>query len=304
MGVHEQAESTGKGSHREGAERSAPRHGLVLAGGGVTGIAWHIGVVSALYELGVDLVSWADLIVGTSAGATAAAQISSDVPIAELLEQQRSATHSEIVVDYDSAQHQQLILGLIEGAMDGLHARRLIGEMSLTAETVTEATRRTVIAARIPRHEWPTKPLLLTAVDAATGTLTCFDNECGVDLVDAVAASCAVPGVWPPVTIGERRYVDGGLRSLTNADLAAPCQRVLVLVPMQLRAVYQARLAAELERLRPEASLVLAADRRTIDVIGSNSLDPELRGAAAAEGWRQAHEAISDLRSLTQADPG
>jgi len=69
----------------------------------------------------------------------------------------------------------------------------------------------------------------VTAVDAATGEFRTFDRDSGVPLVQAVAASCAVPGVYPPVTIGGRRYVDGGMRSAANVDLAAGVERVVVL---------------------------------------------------------------------------
>ena len=97
---------------------------------------------------------------------------------------------------------------------------------------MAEPVRRAVIAARLPSHEWPAHPLVVTAIDAHSGAFTRFDASSGVPLVDAVAASCAVPGVWPPVSIGGRRYIDGGVRSVTNADLASGCGRVLVLAPM------------------------------------------------------------------------
>ncbi|KOG91505.1 patatin, partial [Streptomyces varsoviensis] len=72
--------------------------------------------------------------------------------------------------------------------------------------------RRAVVERRLLSHEWPARRLLVTAVDAATGEFTAFDAASGVGIVDAVAASCAVPGVWPPVTIGAKRYIDGGVR--------------------------------------------------------------------------------------------
>ena len=89
-----------------------------------------------------------------------------------------------------------------------------------------------MIADRLPSHAWPARALLIVAVDAHTGRHRAFDRDSGVPLVDAVAASCAVPGIWPPVTIGATRWVDGGVRSSDNADLAADHERVLVLAPM------------------------------------------------------------------------
>ena len=97
--------------------------------------------------------------------------------------------------------------------------------------TVSEAVRRDVIAQRLPSHDWPHRDLRITAIDIGTGELVAFDRHSGVELVDAVAASCAVPGAWPPVTIGERRYMDGGVGSTMNLKLAADCDAVVVLVP-------------------------------------------------------------------------
>src|SRR5581483_5739954 len=110
--------------------------------------------------------------------------------------------------------------------------RRRIGAAALAAETIDEAPRRAAVAARVPVDAWPARTLLIVAVDAATGETVVFDRGSGVSLVDAVTASCAVPGVWPPATIGGRRYVDGGVRSGTNADLAVGCDRVVVIVPL------------------------------------------------------------------------
>lgn len=55
-------------------------------------------------------------------------------------------------------------------------------------------------------------------MDARTGEFAVFDSSGEASLVDAVGASCAVPGVWRPVTIGNRRFMDGGVRSIANAD--------------------------------------------------------------------------------------
>ena len=91
--------------------------------------------------------------------------------------------------------------------------------------------RRRVIEHRLPSHDWPERDLRITAIDVATGELVVFDSSSGVALVDAVAASCAVPGTWPPVTIGERRYMDGGVGSSVNTAVAADCATAVVLVP-------------------------------------------------------------------------
>ena len=88
-----------------------------------------------------------------------------------------------------------------------------------------------MIAGRLPSHEWPDCVLRIPAIDTASGELVAFDRGSGVALVDAVAASCAVPGAWPPVTIRDRRYMDGGVGSTLNLALAGDCDVAVALVP-------------------------------------------------------------------------
>ena len=99
--------------------------------------------------------------------------------------------------------------------------------------TPPEQERIDVIGSRLVSTEWPERPLVVTAVDTETGEFTTFDRDSGVPLVSAVAASCAVPGVYPPVTIDGRRYMDGGMRSAANADLAQGYDRLVVLAPIR-----------------------------------------------------------------------
>jgi NTE family protein len=127
--------------------------------------------------------------------------------------------------------------------------------------------------------------MLLPAIDAQTGELTVFTRDSGVELTDAVAASCAVPGVWPPVTIGGRRYMDGGMRSATNADLAAGCDVVLVITPQSPDAPPPwGGLDAELDQLRPAEVSVIYADAASVAAFGTNPLSPATRGPAARAG--------------------
>ena len=163
--------------------------------------------------------------------------------------------------------------------------RRRIGSLPLETPTVSEAARRAVIAARLPEDNWPNSSLFLTAVDAETGQPAVFTRHSGVDFIDAVAASCAVPGVWPPVTINGHRYIDGGVRSGTNADLAAGCDRVLVVTPSQ-RAAPQpwGSLDDEIDQLSPADVQVVYANDSSVAVFGTNPLSPSTRGPAAREG--------------------
>jgi NTE family protein len=261
---------------------------VVLGGGGVAGIAWETGVLAGLADEGVDLTK-ADLVVGTSAGSAVAAQLTSGLDLAELFRRQvdPAAQSPEIAAEFDPGKIAEIFgLGTGETA-DRAESRRRIGNAALLAETVTEQRRLDVIAARLPVHTWPETRLLIVAVDATTGEERIFDAASGVPLVDAVAASCAVPGIWPPVTIGDARYVDGGLRSAENADLARGHDVVLVFQAMRVPGMDD--LDAQVETLRRQGSsvLVITADERSVDAMGTNPLDPATREAAARAGRLQ-----------------
>jgi NTE family protein len=177
------------------------------------------------------------------------------------------------------------------GARDADDARSRMGAMALAANTVTEAQRRAVIAARLPVDAWPSRRLAVVAVDAHSGESRVFDQESDVDLVDAVAASCAVPGVWPPVTIAGRRYVDGGVRSMENADLAAGFDRVLVLSllsPDALSGPWPG-LDQQVRALEEQGAkvAVVRPDDGSVTAIGVNPLDPATREPAARAGREQ-----------------
>jgi NTE family protein len=206
---------------------------LVLGGGGVGGIAWITGLLAGLAEAGQD-VTGADVLVGTSAGSTVAAQLGSGLGLEKLYSQQiePGGQSTEIMVDLDRERRVAEIGAIIGSASTVPEMRRAVGTFALHAATVPERERRAVIESRLPSREWPTRTLKIVAVDAETGEPRVFENTSGVSLVDAVTASCAVPGVWPPATIDGRRYVDGSVRSSANADYAAGASRVLVIVPL------------------------------------------------------------------------
>lgn len=166
---------------------------LVLAGGGLAGIAWELGVLLGLTDSGVDPAGTADLVVGTSAGSAVAAQITSGEPIEASYARQLEPTTTEIAADFDLEPWQATLADATAAATDEADLWRRIGAGAVAADTVEEPVRRAVIAARLPQDGWPARRLLIPAV-GVDGTFTVFDAHSGVGLVDAVARVAPCPG--------------------------------------------------------------------------------------------------------------
>jgi len=270
---------------------------LVLGGGGLSGIAWMTGLIAGLAELGVDLRG-ASRVIGTSAGAAVAAQIGSGASLGDLYARQTDPAKQVAEIAPDLRQMADLFraFAALSAVRDPTERNRRFGAMALEAKTVSEAARRAVIAARLPSHDWPGRPLSLTAIDAESGAFVVFDAASGVGLIDAVAASCAVPGVWPPVSIGGRRYVDGGVRSPENADLAEGASKVVILSPAGRAGLTGGspslpREIAKLEAAGTKIHVVEPNDAARA-AMGANALDPAIRAPTAEAGRAQArHEA-------------
>jgi NTE family protein len=273
---------------------------LVLGGGGVAGIAWELGVLLGLRDGGVDVTD-ADRIIGTSAGSAVAAQALSGVPLEELFERQLSPAllDSEIHAELDPEKMMRDFGAALAGKQPGEDMYRAVGELALRAHTVEEPVRRRVIEARLPEHEWPYRDLWITAIDARSGQFRVFTKTDGVELVDAVAASCAVPGIWPPVTIDGERYVDGGMRSTTNLDLAAGCDPVVVIGPSLFSLLPSPDVVNGEETLRARASVVtITADEQSVGALGANPLDPAAARPAALAGRAQAAAHVDEVKAV------
>jgi NTE family protein len=260
---------------------------LVLAGGGLTGIAWEIGVLKGLRANGFDPVSTADVIIGTSAGSTVGAQLSLGRDIDDLHAAQLRDDTNEISPHIDLE-----LLGKVYELMPGGGSadddvRRKIGALALGADTVDWPTRRRVIEGRIGTETWPGRRLVVTAIDAESGAFRTWTKEDGVGLIDAVASSCAVAGVWPCVPVNGRKYYDGGFRNSANAFLAAGHDDIWVLAP--LTGLAAPAVDAEIAELRAGGANVrfITADDEATAAMGPNSLDPRRRGVAAENGLRQ-----------------
>jgi NTE family protein len=268
------------------------RRALVLGGGGIAGIAWETGILCGIADespKAARALLDSDVLVGTSAGSAVAAQIGSGWSLEYLFGRQVEQISAEI----DPGVGIQAVTDLFQAALSQpdstvVQKRQWIGVVALATETVAESARRSVIAQRLPMRAWPDREVRVTAIDTATGELVVFNRDSGVELVDAVAASCAVPGAWPPVTIGERRYMDGGIGSTINLDIADDCDEAVVLVPAGVSAPspFGPGPVAEIEAFRGTA-LGIFADDKSLAAFGPNALDPRCRIASAHAGRAQ-----------------
>jgi NTE family protein len=301
----------------EHAQRQAPAAGeraLVLGGGGSAGNAWVIGVVAGLFDAGLD-VARADLVIGTSAGSTAAVQLLSTSP-PELLAAIVDASPPERPGPGGpsgggrpagpAVNHFERTTAVIAAASDPVDMRRRLGasalELDEAGDESVRARWRATVAARLPDHGWPQRELLITAVDAHTGEPVVFDRDSGIDVVDAVAASCSS---GPPYAIDGGQFIDGGYRrSSENADLAAGYARVLVLSPFGGRSRapldWNMQLAAQVDELRAGASRVetILPDSAALEAFGDNMMDLSRRGPAARAGYDQARDLAGQLREF------
>jgi NTE family protein len=222
-----------------------------------------------------------------------AAQLGGGLGLDELFARQvvPALQSRELMVELDLAKFGADIQPYMARAVSPDDMLRQFGRFALDAQTVPEAERRAVVEGRLPSTSWPARPTKLIAIDCGSGKMAAFDANSGVSLIDAVAASAAVPGVWPPVTIDGRRYMDGGVRSTDNADLAAGAERITVISPMgmdtALPTLLPLREAVAALAAGGASVTVLWPDKASVAAIGTNALDPATRTPAATAGRAQ-----------------
>jgi NTE family protein len=295
---------------------------LVLGGGGPVGIAWETGLLAGLAEAGVDLAS-ADFIMGTSAGSYVGSQLAmgrnvADMAGAVLAEADRHGSAADIARPPSSGERpaapnltplMQMMQEAAAGTRDPKEVRREIGAFALGAKTVDEATFIKSFGRALSEGQaegWPKKRYACTAVDAETGEFVVWDNDSGVGLARAVASSCSVPGVYPPITIKGRRYIDGGMRSGTNADLAKG-HELVVLIALRLGGTdteqaqrQRAVLDREIKALTDAGARVevITPDEASQAAFGVNLMDSRVRPAAAKAGLAQGRAAAAALKGV------
>jgi NTE family protein len=283
------------------------RRALVLGGGGVIGVAWETGIIIGLLEEGID-VRDADLVIGTSAGSMVGTRIAAGHDLGEAAGDE-AGEGIEIPLPDDGVDMNALgqIFGIWANATQMNDAVcKEIGTLAAGASTAPEAAWIAATGASLGVDDWPEKPLRLTAVDVETGQFEVHTKETGAPLHAAIASSCAVPGMFPPIEIGGRSYMDGGVRSGTSADAAldfAP-DVVLVIAPIctataPIGAVAERAMNDEVAELRAAGAQVAAIIplEAEISAFGPNLMDPEHAETALQAG-------IERGRALAQAEAG
>lgn len=290
---------------------------LVLGGGGPVGVAWETGLIAGLAEHGVRL-DRADHIVGTSAGSLVGALLSMGYSAAKLVEPyladdpvRDTATRPRMISanTEDFLFLAQKMQEAFMGTRPGPEVRMELGAWALKATTVSEQTFIDSLGSylsQVPEGEWPSGSYACTAVDTDNGDFVVWDRASGVSLARAVASSCAVPGIFPPITIKGRRYMDGGMRSMTNADLARGYPRIVVIavvagaVGSPLAQRYLAPLQREVDALRDAGHEVevITPDAGSLEAFGANLMDYSRRNAAASNGVRQGKEEAKRLSAF------
>jgi NTE family protein len=289
---------------------------LVLGGGGPVGIAWEAGLVVGL-QRGRVMLAEADAIIGTSAGAAVGAQLALGVDLAGSARLIAGALGRLPLADATEGDGPTGAAALLAAMATAAQwegppeeARQHIGRMALESATISEDDFIALFDV-FAGMAWP-DGFACTAVDARSGELVVWDRSAGIDLQRAVASSCAVPGMFPTVTIADKRYMDGGVRSSLNADLAIGNEAVVVVsvtvlaVPAGVSDPFfeqaVARLADELDALRAaDARLgVIEPAQEFLDISGWGlELMNSSRVPAAMEaGVRQGEQEAPRLGSI------
>lgn len=307
--------------------RATPTRGLVLGCGGTLGAAWTTGALHSLQEA----LRWdprdADVVVGTSAGAELAAMLGSGIGVRDLLAAQLAGEQAPPALLRHFATPPRgipprpaALLGsprLARRALGGA-LPVLTGLSGLLPRGRGDTARLAAVADFLaPDGQWVAHPATwLVATDFDTGRRTPFGHPGTppVALRDALRASWAVPGWFPPVRIDGRRYADGGISSPTSADLLVPCglDEVYVVAPMSslspgrrsglgraeavLRRVMTRILSAECAALSAAGTRVIRIEPTAADLraMGGNLMDGRRRPAVLETSLRTTRALVRD----------
>lgn len=273
--------------------------GVVLGGGGITGIAWEAGILAGFSSQGVDL-SQADRILGTSAGSFVGAELANHYNMENYLKRISDPAMIDEYVKVKPEVYHLWRKAFIDGGSSKEKVNKKMGEIIYSSPSEVSVEERTnIVKKRLTSFEWPNN-LEISSVDAKTGKLHLFNNKSGLSLVDAVSASGAVPGVWPHKTFLGTDWIDGGMVSSTNADYLSHCERLIILAPLNQKYGHILSSQEEAERLSHSINVTyIEPDQQSRNIIGENIYDSsktlEIGEAGFEQGLRLAEKVVEDL---------
>ena len=286
------------------------KRALVLGSGGPIGIGWQAGLLAGLAEAGVDLAD-ADFIVGTSAGSFVGAQIAMGKRPLALAESIGSVdlTTSGSFLEPDFTTLIDKMAEAVSRKRRPRDVRAEIGKWALDSATISEEMFLAVVSYLFNEFgddRWPQRNYACTAIDALSGEFVVWNREAGADIKRAVASSCSVPGMFPPITINGRRYMDGGTRSATNADLVKGYDTAIVVAVSgavgdpKMAEQFRKRLKTELATLRESGTKIelILPGAASIQAFGTNLLDPSRSADAVRAGLAEGNAQAASLRSV------
>ena len=273
--------------------------------GGAVGVGWQTGLLTGLREAGVDLAG-AIATVGTSAGALVGALLSSGRDVTDALTS-LAALGQSIDPDGLAAGDEAFRSAISQASLDTdlRQALRAIGRAAQESSTPAEDVYLGLFGT-LDGTAWPAG-FRCTAIDTETGDLVVWDQGSGVPLLNAVAASCAVPMLFPIVTIKGRHYMDGGILSHLNATAAPPTDVLVVLSCHPLgsqgtgvdsaRAFSDATADAELAQLRETRRVVAVEPDFSDTQAPANLMDPNFTVKALQVGRGQAEREAAAIQA-------
>lgn len=282
--------------------------GLSLGGGGVYFVAWQVSYLHEMARRGIHLAG-AQRVVGTSAGSL----VSSVLEAGHLARLHRELALLARVPKVLGAlapagglsPSQQRAVDLFGAAADSApDTIRAIGHAALAAEAPAAAVMRRNVGLILASRRWPSPALHLSVVDAFTGERCVVTSSSQVPIARAVAASSAVPGLFSPQPILDRRCMDGGVSGTgLHLDVVAGAAKVMALgltdgagVDVGMMTAHPGSIVEELDELRATGTEVFFRMPETMDPL--TLMDPAAVPAAIAMGARQAAADADELRAF------
>lgn len=282
--------------------------GLVLGGGGIWFVAWQTGYLRRLEELGLGL-GLADRLVGTSAGSIVASilvaeKLAGFARTVDLLGRAPGLL-ARMTAGGPLEPSCQRALDTFRDSSDCTpETIRSIGFAALAARTPSPETTARNFGVILRMRRWPSSRLHITCVDAYTGERCVITRPAGVPIARAAAASSAVPGIFAPQPVQDRKCMDGGVAGTgVHLDLVAGARKALVISLVDGHEPELTWGTMTPETIRREFDDLVASGTEALRItphveVPEDVMDPRLAATAAQAGLAQADEDLARLREF------